>query len=263
MSQFGYVVALELHDRTAVLVGGGREAVHRLDALLAAGARVRLVTPDPSDELRVAVEAAGDRVTWHDRDYRDGDLADTTIAIATGEDDGTDVAALWDESRRRHVTTSVLDDLDHTDFAQPALVRRGDLRIAISTGGSAPALARRYREDLEVHYGPEHADLVDAAAEARDRAGRRPVSFERWAGRWSCAVWDLHGLARRVREGGRAGVVDHLVTTLLPPATTDPAAVPDRTGTDRDDDVHGELRPRPTKGEVDPADDAATRQDAA
>ena len=254
MSQFGYVVALDLHDRLAVLVGGGREAVHRLDALLAAGARVRLVTPDPTPALREAVAAAPDRVTWHDRDYRDGDLADATLAIATDEDPGTDVAAFWAESRHRHVTASVLDDLDHTDFAQPALVRRGDLRIAISTGGSAPALARRYREDLEVHYGPEHAALIDAAAEARERAGRRPVSFGEWAGRWSCAVWDLHGLARRVREGDRDGVVDHLVATLLPP-TDVPPAVPRPAG--------GAPRARPTKGEVDPVTAGPPRQDAA
>lgn len=246
MSQFGYVVALDLHDQVAVLVGGGREAVHRLDALLAAGARVRLVTPHPCDDLAAATERAGDRVEWLARDYRDGDLADARIAIATGEDVGTDVVALWDESRRRHVTTSVLDDLDHTDFAQPALVRRGDLRIAISTGGSAPALARRYREDLEVHYGPEHADLVAAAAEARERAGRRPVSFGEWAGRWSRAVWDLHGLARQVREGDGDAVVDQLVASLLP----DPQVV--ESG-GHDDPV----QPHPTKGEVDPTPGAA------
>lgn len=216
MSAFGYVVALDLHDRLAVLVGGGREARHRLGALLAAGARVRLVTPDPSDDLEQAVSAAGDRVEVVARDYRPGDLAGARIAIATGEDEGTDVEAFWRESRDRHVTASVLDDLDHTDFAQPALVRRGDLRIAISTGGAAPALARRYREDLETHYGPEHAEFVAAAAEARERAGRRPVSFAEWADRWSEAVADLHGLADRIRRGDRDGVISTIVSTLLP-----------------------------------------------
>lgn len=240
MSQFGYVLALDLHDARAVLVGGGREAVNRLAALLAAGATVDVVTPAATDDLRRAVDEAGDRATLHPRDYERGDLADARIAIATREDQGTDVAAFWTESRERHVMTSVLDDLPHTDFAQPALVRRGDLRIAISTGGTAPALARRYREDLEDHYGPEHAVLLEAAAEARTRAGRRPVSFGEWAGRWSCAVWDVHGLARRIREGERAGVVDDIVATLLP----DPPIVLQ---------PHGQPpRPRPTKAESDP-----------
>lgn len=239
-SQFGYVLALDLHDARAVLVGGGREAVHRLDALLAAGALVDVVTPAPDAALRDAIDAAGDRATWHDRDYRPGDLEGARIAIATREDAGTDVQAFWDESRSRHVLTSVLDDIPHTDFAQPSLVRRGDLRIAISTGGAAPALARRYREDLEAHYGPEHGELLDAAREARERAGRRPVDFDEWAGRWSCAVWDVHGLARRIRDGDRAGVVDELVRTLLPdpPIPLQPH--------------DGPPRPRPTKGEVDP-----------
>lgn len=248
MSQFGYVMALDLHDARAVLVGGGREAVTRLDALLAAGAHVDVITPDPCLDLRAALAAAVDRARLHERDYRPGDLADARIAIATGEDAGTDVAALWAESRERHVMTSVLDDLDHTDFAQPALVRRGDLRIAISTGGSAPALARRYREDLEVHYGPEHGDLVAVAAEARRRAGRRPVPFGQWAQRWACAVWDVHGLARRIRAGDRARVVDDIVATLLP---APPLAAQAHTASPR---------PQPTKAESDP-DPAATGSD--
>ncbi len=246
MSQFGYVMALDLHDQRAVLVGGGREAVTRLAALLAAGARVDVVTPDPSPELERDLTASDGHAALHRRDYRPGDLADARLAIATGEDAGTDIEALWSESRERHVMTSVLDDLDHTDFAQPALVRRGDLRIAISTGGSAPALARRYREDLEQHYGPEHGELVAAAAEARSRAGVRPVSFEQWAGRWSCAVWDVHGLARRIRHGEVDAVVDGIVSTLLPAPPLSVLAHDDAP------------RPRPTKAESDP-----TRRDDA
>lgn len=240
MSQFGYVLALNLHDARAVLVGGGPEAVNRLEALLAAGATVDVITPEAGDALRRGLDGAGDRATLHDRDYQPGDLAGARIAVATREDPGTDVEAFWAESREGHVLASVLDDLAHTDFAQPALVRRGDLRIAISTGGTAPALARRYREDLEDHYGPEHAALLEAAAEARERVGRRPVTFAEWAGRWSCAVWDVHGLARRVRGGDRSGVVDEIVATLLPdpPIALQPHPAPHR--------------PRPTKAESDP-----------
>ena len=233
MSQFGYVVALDLHDQPVVLVGGGREAVARLDALVAAGAHVTVITPAPSAELVRALGRAGDHAVLVRRDYREGDLAGMRLAIATREDAGTDVAALWQESRDRHVTTSVLDDLEHTDFAQPALVRRGDLRIAISTGGAAPALARRYREELEAHFGPEHADLVAAAATARDRAGRRPVSFDEWADRWASAVADIHGLADLVREKGPGAVVDHILGTLLPSGGSDEVSTP---GMPREDD---------------------------
>lgn len=231
MSQFGYVLALDLSDARAVLVGGGREAVHRLGALLDAGARVDVITPAPDEALRSAIDVAAGHATWHDRDYQPGDLEGARIAIATREDDGTDIEAFWAESRERHVLTSVLDDLPHTDFAQPSLVRRGDLRIAISTGGAAPALARRYREDLQEHFGPEHADLLDAAREARARAGQRPVPFDQWAQRWSIAVRDVHGLARRIRHGDRAGVVAHITSTLLPDGNR-PDAVPRPAATD-------------------------------
>ncbi len=228
MSTFGYVVALDLHDQPAVLVGGGREAVTRLDALLAAGATVTVITPAPSPPLVDGVAAAAGRATLLQRDWQSGDLAGARIAIVTREDASTDVQALWTESRERHVTTSVLDDLDHTDFAQPALVRRGDLRIAISTGGSAPALARRYREELESLLGPEHGDVVAAAATAREVVGPRPVAFDEWAARWALAVGDVHGLADMVRTHGRQAVVDHVVTTLL--TATAPAHSPPHPG---------------------------------
>lgn len=232
MSQFGYVVALDLHGRTAVVVGGGREAVSRLGALLAAGATVTVITPRPSAQLVVDMQAAPDRTTLLQRDWQPGDLAGARIVIATREDPGTDVEALWAESRELHITTSVLDDLDHTDFAQPALVRRGDLRIAISTGGSAPALARRHREELEALLGPEHGDVIAAAATARELVGPRTVSFEEWAARWAHAVHDVHGLAEMVRTHGRQAVVDHIVTTLLAPDAGVGAATSDLVATD-------------------------------
>jgi uroporphyrin-III C-methyltransferase len=196
---FGYLISLQLDGRRAVVVGGGPVAAARVADLRRAGAAVTVVTPAASAELR-KIAGADAAVTIHDRAYLPGDLDGATIAVATREDP-FDVDTFWAESRDRNVLASVLDDLPHCDFAAPALVRRGDLQIAIGTSGRAPALAKRLRRWLEDRLGDEHGDLVDLAADARAAAGPRPVPFAEWAGRWEAALADLDGLAAMVRTG--------------------------------------------------------------
>ena len=119
---------------------------------------------------------------------------------------------------------SVLDDLDHADFAAPALVRSGSLRIAIATAGRAPALAKRLRRHLEETLGDTAGALVDALAEARARAGARDVPFDVWAARWECALHDLDGLLDMVR----AGRVEELVERTVDIVTDRPDAIVDQ-----------------------------------
>lgn len=209
---FGYVISLDLDDHLAVVVGGGPVATSRVTDLRDAGARVRVISPTPSPDLQV-LAAADPAIDLHVRGYADGDLADARIAIATREDD-LDVDAFWSESRQRSVLASVLDDLDHADFAAPALVRAGALRIAVATAGQAPAVARRLREHLETTLGEAAGDLVDAAAQARTILGPRDVDFTTWADRWSHALADLDDLLAQVRAGHTDEVVDHIVATV-------------------------------------------------
>lgn len=209
---FQYVISLDLDGRLAVVVGGGAVAASRVADLRDSGARVRVVAASPGDDL-AALVATDEHVELLPRAYTPGDLDGARIAIATGEDD-LDVEAFWAESRATGTLASVLDDLDHCDFAAPSLVRAGSLRIAIATAGRAPALARRLREHLEATLGDAAGELVDALAEARDRAGPREVDFATWAGRWEVALADLDGLLALVRAGRTDEVVDHTVRVV-------------------------------------------------
>jgi precorrin-2 dehydrogenase / sirohydrochlorin ferrochelatase len=217
---FGYVISLDLDDHLAVVVGGGPAATSRVADLRDAGARVRVITPAPTDDLQ-DLAATDPAIDLRVRAYTDGDLDGARIAIATREDD-LDVDAFWSESRQRGVLASVLDDLDHADFAAPALVRAGALRIAVATAGQAPAVARRLREHLEATLGDAAGDLVEAAARARAVLGPRDVDFPTWADRWSHALADLDGLLALVSAGRADDVVDHIVTTVRGSDTTDP-----------------------------------------
>lgn len=212
---FGYVISLDLDGALAVVVGGGPVAATRVADLRDAGAHVRVIAPTPSEELVAAVEAAGAQL--HRRPYAAGDLEGARIAIATREadlDDALDVEAFWAESRERGVLASVLDDLDHADFAAPALVRSGSLRIAVATAGRAPALAKRLRAHLETEFGDTAGDLVDALADARELAGPRDVSFAEWSARWDLALHDLGHLFDLMRSGRRDEVVARTVAIV-------------------------------------------------
>lgn len=232
---YDYFLAFDLTGRRCVVLGDGQVAAERVAGLVEVGAQVDVYAAVPSDALRGVVNGAGrgagpaasrggsdaagagrgatGRATLHDRGYRTGDLADAFLAIATREDD-LDVEAAWDEAQRERVLFAALDDLPHCQFAAPAIVRRGDLKIAVSTAGRAPALARRLRELLEARLPAEWADLVDALAEARDVATPRRVPFAEWAERWNRALRDPDGLVGALRAGRRGEVVDHVVEVV-------------------------------------------------
>ena len=120
-------------------------------------------------------------------------------------------AAVASEGRRRGVWVNAVDDPAHCDVIIPAVVRRGALTVAVSTGGVSPALARAVREELDRHLGDDYAALVDVAGEVRRalRAGHRRVD----ARAWHDALTDPR-FRRLVTEGRRALASHHLRARL-------------------------------------------------
>jgi precorrin-2 dehydrogenase len=174
-----YPVLLDLSGRRCVMVGGGLVAQRRVEALLAAGARVRVISPRLTRVL--AALAAEGRIEHEERVYRQGDLAGADLAfVAT--DAGEVNEAVAAEARGRGIWINAADDPARCTFILPALVRRGDLTVAVATGGSSPALARAIRAELETYLTADYATLAAIAAEARRelRAAGRPATAEAW-----------------------------------------------------------------------------------
>jgi siroheme synthase-like protein len=193
---FAYSVSLEVSGRVAIVVG--EEAVRhgKADALLEAGARVTVISGGPVDSLARLV---GRGASVLRRGYRPGDLAEAFLCVASSED--PDVRAeIFREAEERHVLVNVMDDNPHCHFAAPAIVRRGDLVIAISTGGRSPALARRLREELEERYGPRWKDLVDVVGDVRERTLSRLPDLAERSRRWNRAL-DLEELEALIQDG--------------------------------------------------------------
>jgi precorrin-2 dehydrogenase / sirohydrochlorin ferrochelatase len=174
-----YPVLLDLTGRRCVMIGGGVIAERRVDALATAGAHVIVISPRLTPAL--AALAAERRIEHEARGYREGDLAGADLAfVAT--DAGEVNAAVAREARERQIWVNAADDPARCTFILPALVRRGDLTVAVATGGSSPALARAIREELEAYLTDDYATLAAIAAEARKevRASGRPVTAEAW-----------------------------------------------------------------------------------
>jgi siroheme synthase-like protein len=172
---------VELEGRPCVVLGGGSVAERKVTALLAAGAVVRVVSPTLSPVL-AALAAAG-RIAHIARPYADGDLASAALAFAA-TDDGAVNAHVAREGRARGVWVNAADDPAHCDAMLPAVLHRGPITVAVSTGGASPALARAVRERLE-HALPEaYGTLAEIAASSRRelRAAGRHASAEDWRG---------------------------------------------------------------------------------
>ncbi len=166
-----YPVFFDLEGRLAVVIGDGVEAVLRANALLEAGARVRVVGARPHDRLR----ELGDRIELLARAFVRKDLEGATIAIACG--DASANGAARDAATALHVPLNVVDVPPLCDWIHGAVLRRGALVFAISTSGAAPALAVRIKERLAAEYGAEYGRFLDLAAEERDAIGQRGLSF--------------------------------------------------------------------------------------
>jgi siroheme synthase-like protein len=152
-----HAVFLRLDGRRCVVVGGDPVAEGRAVECSAAGGRVTVVAPEVTPGL--AERHAAGAVAWEARAYRPGDLAGAMLAYAVTRDPAL-IDRLRDEAARERVLLNVVDVPDACTFYAGAVVDRGDLRIAIGTGGSSPGLASRLRREIETHVGPEYAPFV-------------------------------------------------------------------------------------------------------
>ena len=176
-----YPVYLSLAERLVVVVGGGAVAERKVAGLLACGARVRLVASEVTEGL--ARLAENGEIEHRARSYRSGDVEGAFLALAEPGDQEV-CAAFFAEAEQRGIFANVEDDLDHCSFIAPSIVRRGDLVIAISTSGRAPALAVRLRQRLEGELGPEYAALLELAGRLRRPLARAVPEFGERRRRW-------------------------------------------------------------------------------
>jgi siroheme synthase-like protein len=214
---FRYPVALELSGRRCVVTGGGAEAERKARALLEAEADVAVIAAEVTAGLGDLIRRG--ELTHVARAYRRGDLAGAFLVIAADPDRAVR-AAVFAEAEAEGVLCNAVDDVEHCHFAVPSVVRRGELLVGISTGGRAPALARRLGRRPATELGWEWEALVDVLGEVRAATlPNRTVDFATWAARWR-AVLDREQELLDLLGEGRVDEVRARVYAALNPATT-------------------------------------------
>ncbi len=157
---------LKLTRRPCLVVGAGNIGESKIESLLQAGAKIRVVAPEATAKVRAWVRAR--KVTWQRRDFQPRDLEGMFLVIAA-----TPSTKLHERifrlARRRGVLCNIVDVPRLCDFYYPAVVRRGALQIAISTTGQSPALAQRLRKELEEQFGPEYERWLEHIGRVRQK----------------------------------------------------------------------------------------------
>ncbi len=149
---------------STIVIGGGEVAARKVEGLLDAGAQITVISPTLTPDLQLLADSG--RIAFTARPYREGDLSGAFLVIAATGDSEVNLS-VWREAKRCGCLINVVDDPRHSDFITPAVVRRGEMSLAISTGGSSPALAHRLRERLESLIEPEYGPLTEILAELR------------------------------------------------------------------------------------------------
>ena len=176
-----YPVYIQLRDQPCVVIGGGKIAEGKVDGLLAVESKVTVISSVLTPHLRDLVET--EQISYLARSYRPGDLTGAFLVICA-----TDQAEInhqvWQEAIANRQLVNVVDDTPRCNFIAPSILRKGDLSIAISTSGKAPALAVRLKERFQRELGPEYERFLELAGELREPFARHIPDFDKRKALW-------------------------------------------------------------------------------
>ena len=189
-SLLGYPVNLIVAGRRCVVVGAGRIAARKIEALLAAGADVHVVAPKLGDQVRAWRD--DERIDADEREFEASDLDGAWLATAATDDPAVN-HAVFEAGAERRVWVNAADDPDNCSFTLMSVVRRGDLVVTVGTGGRSPALAAWLKERFTAELGPEYETLLELLSEAREavRADGRSTEDADWKRALDSGMLDL------------------------------------------------------------------------
>lgn len=160
-----YPVFLRLAERPCLVVGGGTVATRKALDLVESGARVTVVAERPSSDMEDLANRG--RIALARRRFEPADL-DGMFLVFAATDDRAVNAGIAGLARERGVLVNAVDDPERCDFISGAVVKRGPLRIAVSTSGCSPAFAGRIRREIEERYGDACGSFLELAGEIRE-----------------------------------------------------------------------------------------------
>ena len=176
-----YPVYIEMRELPCVVIGGGKIAQGKIEGLLAVQAKVTVISPDLTPHLHDLANQK--QITQLARTYQPGDLAGAFLVICATDQPEIN-HQVWQEATANRQLVNVVDDTPRCNFIAPSILRKGDLTIAISTSGKAPALAVRLKEWLQGELGPEYERFLELAGELRAPLAQHIPDFETRKALW-------------------------------------------------------------------------------
>jgi precorrin-2 dehydrogenase/sirohydrochlorin ferrochelatase len=155
---------VKLEGKRCLVVGAGKVGEPKIGGLIDTGARVHVVALEASETVHRWANAG--QITLELRSFVPADLDETFLAIVATASRELN-SSIYREAQQRGLLCNVVDVPEYCDFYYPAVVRRGDLQIAISTNGQSPSLAQKLRQQLERQFGPAYARWVAELGETR------------------------------------------------------------------------------------------------
>jgi siroheme synthase-like protein len=158
-------VMLHTRDRHCLVVGGGEVAHRKVEDALGAGLTVVVVSPEVVPALRRLAERGC--ITWRERAFRSADVRGMFLVFAAATPEVN--RRVFRAARRAGVLVNVVDHPEMSDFISPAVLKRGPVTVAVSTGGASPALAARLRDRVASVVGEEAGEWAAMLARFRRR----------------------------------------------------------------------------------------------
>lgn len=213
-----YQIALKLENRLCLVIGAGRVAERKIDGLLKAGAKVRVVACEAN--AAVAALAACGQIELDLRAYEPGDLDGVFLVIVATSDAAVN-SRVSVECQQRGLLVNVVDQPALCNFYVPAVVQRGPISLAVSTGGASPALSRHLRLLLEDVLGEEYGLLGTLMQELRGEVAASLASQPERAAAWKRLLQSDVLVLLRAGESARARQRARQILGLPPAPTTE------------------------------------------
>ncbi len=160
-----FPVLLNIEYKTVVVVGGGHVARQKVEALLPAKANIVVISPTITDELKSYVE--NHDIVWKKKEFEPEDLDDAALIFAVTN--SREVNDAVEEATQHWQLLSRADAKGSVDFINPAVVRRGDFILTVSTSGASPRLTRQVKAELAEQYSAYYEQYVAFLGQARQQ----------------------------------------------------------------------------------------------
>jgi uroporphyrin-III C-methyltransferase/precorrin-2 dehydrogenase/sirohydrochlorin ferrochelatase len=199
----------DLRNRPCLIVGAGQVAARKLKLLRQAGARVTLVAPEATDEIQAAAQRG--EIRWLRARFRTKHLTSHVLVISATNSSAVN-QAVADAAAQAGRLCNVVDDPARCSFITPAIVDRGGITVAISSGGRSPTVARWVKAQIEKAL-PQNVDqLVHLASRWRESVTRH---FKSGTPRQRLWLEVFNGPIARLVLAGRAREADRAMTRRL------------------------------------------------